>query len=104
MNPGSTENAVDDYQLLLRRSIDDDTHVLRTDARRVGDFVILLEQWTADGVMGSSAVLLTRDAGKMNDEELKGFLAGEAGLDLGETVTITRGETHTFVNFAFEMD
>ena len=90
-----------DHGLLLQRHVDEDTRMLKAGYCRVGDVPMLLERWTADGVTGLSAVLLTRDAGRMNDEELKRFLTEQADLDLSGSVTICRRDVHTFVNFGF---
>jgi hypothetical protein len=94
----------DDQQLLLQRKVEEDTHILGTNLLRIGGILTFLERWVSDGVTGSSIVLLTRDVGQMSDEELKQFLAQEPRLNLQGSVTITRRETHTFVNFGFEID
>lgn len=92
----------DDHQLLLTRNIDDDTRILRTAYLRPADIPVLLEQWSADGVMGLSAILLARDSAGLDDEALKRLLQEQAGLDLSGPVTICRRDGHTFVNFGFE--
>jgi hypothetical protein len=38
----------------------------------------------------------------MDDADLQRFLIEQAGIDLGGSVTISRREMHTYVNFAFE--
>jgi len=62
----------------------------------------LYEKWTSDGVRGSTAVFLTEDVARTDDNALKQALKG-AEIDVHDPVTITRGETHTFVNFNFEI-
>jgi len=90
-----------DHQLLLSRDVEEDTRILKAEYRRVCDVPILVERWSGDGVMGSTAVLLTRDAGRMADSELKLFLCEHAGLDMSGSVTVGRREQHLFVNFGF---
>lgn len=91
----------DDHGLLLRRHLEEDTRILKAEYRRVCDVPMLVERWSGDGVMGSTAVLLTRDAGRMGDNELKLFLCEHAGLDMSGSVTVGRREQHLFVNFGF---
>lgn len=90
-----------DHCVLLQRPIDEDTRILKADYSRAGSVPMLIERWSADGVTGLSAVLLTRDAGRMDDEELKRFLTEQADLDLSGSVTICRRDAHTFINFGF---
>jgi hypothetical protein len=91
-----------DHQRLLERNIEEDTRILHVDYRRVQDIPLLIERWSADGVTGSTAVFLTEQVAGMSDSEVQRFLEDRAGVDLAGGVTITRRETHTFVNFGFE--
>ena len=60
---------------------------------------MLLEQWSADGIRGSTALFLTEHVSTMDDAALQDFLT-EHGLDLGNAgVTIVRDDEHVFVNF-----
>jgi len=91
-----------DHELLLERNLDEDTRVLKTAFIRVAGVPILIESWAWEGYGGSTAVLLTRDAGPMSDEALKLFLTAQAHLNLAGSVTISRREVHTYVNFGFQ--
>ena len=46
----------DDHCLLLERHIDEDTRMLRADYFLVGDMPLLVENWTWEGISGSTAV------------------------------------------------
>ena len=47
-------------------------------------------------------MLLADHAATMDDEGLKRFLTNEAGIDLGDRVTVVRRDRHVFVNWGFE--
>lgn len=90
-----------DHELLLQRPIDEDTRILRATYVRVNEIPMLIESWSADGVRGSTAILLVRDVGQLTDEELQRFLTEQGGADLTGGVTISRRPAHIFVNFGF---
>jgi hypothetical protein len=91
-----------DHQRLLQRNIDDDTRILSAKSFRVDGIPILKEKWIADGVSGRSVVLLAESVSALDDVALQNFLRDQAGIDLGASVTITRNDTHVFVNYDFE--
>jgi hypothetical protein len=85
----------------LERNVEEDTRILHVAYRRVAGIPFLLEEWSADGIKGSSAVFLTEHVAQMSDSELQQWLADQR-VNLGGRVTIAREATHTFVNFGFE--
>lgn len=87
---------------LKSRNIEEDTRILSERQIFVIGIPILLERWSADGVRGSTAVLLPEHVAGMDDSAIQKFLTELAGLDLDGGVTITRRETHAFVNYSFE--
>lgn len=62
---------------------------------------LLIETWKWEAIHGSSAVFLAEHVAGMNDANLQKFLTEQARVDLSGGVTISRDETHVFVNFGF---
>ena len=92
----------DDHQKLLQRSMDEDTRIRSARYFRVDGISILLEEWRWEAISGSTAVFLTEQVAAMDDAALKEFLRGKAALDMIGGVTVSRQESHVFVNFGFE--
>jgi len=93
----------EDHRKLLERPIEEDTDVLSVRYCRVAGIPILIERWSwrFEGLQGSSAVFLNDHVAEMDDGDLQKFLTEKAGVDLDGGVTISRRDTHTFVNFGF---
>lgn len=93
----------EDHKALLQRPIEEDTDILSVRYCRVAGIPILIERWSwrFESLSGSSAVFLNQHVAGMDDSDLQRFLIEQAGVDLAGGVTISRRETHTFVNFAF---
>ena len=96
------ESKSSDQKALLQRKIEDDTKILETKLFQIGEIPLLVERWSGDGVRGNSAVFLTSHASEMTDDALRRFLTEQAGIDLSGSTTISRNDTHTFVNFGFD--
>lgn len=88
------------HERLLRRNVEDDTRILTTKYLQLTGIPVLLEEWTWEGVSGSTAIFLTDHVASMDDTALQRFLTEQAGLDLGAT-TIVRQKEHVFLNFGF---
>jgi hypothetical protein len=91
-----------DRRRLLDRPLDPDTFIRSFHFFRINGIPFLLERWNFDGIRASSAVFLSEHVAGMDDAELQAFLIEQAGVDLSGSVTISRRESHTFVNFGFE--
>jgi hypothetical protein len=61
-----------------------------------------LEKWSSDGVTGISAIFYTEHVAGMSDADLQRFLIEQAGVDLAGSITISRREKYTFLNFGFQ--
>ena len=91
-----------DRERLLQRDVEEDTKILSAKYFRADGTPFLLENWSADGIRGSTAVFLTQHVSGMDDDALQQFLKEHAGVvELGETTIVRRAE-HVFVNFGFE--
>jgi hypothetical protein len=91
----------EDRQELLQRPIESDTRILSTLYRRIDGIPFLIEVWRWEAITGSSAVFLNEHSAGMSDANLQKFVSEQAGVNLAGGVTISRRETHTFLNFGF---
>ncbi len=93
-----------DRQRLFQRHVEEDTAVLSASLLLADGVPMLLERWCADGIYGSTIVLLPEHVGALEDAELQNLVSAKTGLDLSGPVTICRRPTHIFVNFNFESE
>ena len=92
----------EDHRRLLQRPIESDTRILSTRHHRINGIPYLIETWTWEAIQGKTAVFLTEHVAGMSDANLQKFVSEQAGVDLAGGVTISRRDTHTFVNFGFQ--
>ncbi len=89
-----------EQELLLKRSIEEDTRIISTQFIEVQSHPVLLEQWSWEGITGMSAVFLTQHVAGLDDSQLLQLLESAVNTNIGST-TIKKEPVYTFVNYGF---
>ena len=93
-----------DFLTLAERTLDEDTRIRQTSYQRVNGIPVLFEKWVWEGILAHSAIFLRCDVGSWSDEQLIAFVRDQAGIDVGDQVTISRKMgSHIFVNYQFQL-
>ena len=79
------------------------TRVLSRQQFAFGGIDFVHEIWEWDGIYANSVILYSEDAKDMKDSDLKEFIRPLI-KEPESSVTITRSEKYTFINFNFEAD
>lgn len=84
---------------------DQDTRTLKTQELKIGGYNCVLEIWSWDGIHGTSFIFSTSDTHELSDDELiQLVLKSLEENDQEIQVTISRSESHDFVNVFFSDD
>jgi hypothetical protein len=80
-----------------------DTKILFRHQVKFGDYDVLYEKWTWDGITAESVIFDNNDVAELSDEEIKDDVKSSPLVQSDSDVTIKRSETgYTFVNFNFK--
>ena len=80
-----------------------DTKILFRHQVKFGNYDVLYEKWTWDGITAESVIFDNNDVAELSDEEIKDDVKSSPLVQSDSDVTIKRSETgYTFVNFNFK--
>ncbi len=83
--------------------IDEDTRILTRQECRLGDYDVLFEKWSWDGIRATTLVFCEADVAHLDNPELEAFVRASLIVNEGSQLTIKRNKNgFTFVNFNFE--
>ena len=83
--------------------VDEDTKTLFRLEAKLGEFDILYEKWSFEGVTAESFIFANEDISGMTDEEIEQEVRQSSLVKKGSQVLIKRLDAgFTFVNFNFE--
>jgi hypothetical protein len=99
----STLTTDPDFELLRSRPADEDTRIRHESYQRIGGIAVAFEEFIFGGIVGQSAIFLSRDVAGWSDERLTNFLREVAGAEVEGRVAISRRRIYTFVNFGFRI-
>ena len=83
--------------------VEKDTRVLFRQTAKFGQYDVLYEMWSWEGIKAESIIFATDDISEMTDEELEQEVRQSPLVKKDSAVTIKRLDAgFTFVNFNFE--
>lgn len=83
--------------------VDEDTRLLQTRAERLGDYPACHQQWSWDGLLGESLILVADDVAHLSEAELVDLLRATSLLTTPDSqVTYSNSDSGlVFLNFNF---
>ena len=83
--------------------VEEDTRILFRNEAKLGDYDVLYEMWSWEGISAESIIFASDDISALTDEELEQEVRKSTLLKKESAVTIKRLDSgFTFVNFNFE--
>jgi len=83
--------------------VEEDTRILFRNEAKLGDYDVLSEMWSWEGISAESIIFASDDISALTDEELEQEVRKSTLLKKESAVTIKRLDSgFTFVNFNFE--
>ena len=81
---------------------DTDTQILFHQEMQFGDKDVVYEKWIWDGITAESIIFLNEDVISLDDAALEQEVKTSSIVNVNSSVTISRQDEFTFVNFNFE--
>ena len=81
---------------------DTDTKILFRQEMQFGDKDVVYEKWIWDGISAESIIFLSDDVKSLDDVALEQEVKTSSIVNVSSSVTISRQDEFTFVNFNFE--
>ena len=81
---------------------DADTQILFRQEMLFGDKDVVYEKWIWDGITAESVIFLSDDVKALDDAALEQEVKTSSIVNVNSSVTISRQDEFTFVNFNFE--
>lgn len=83
--------------------VDEGTKIIYQHEARLGDYDVLHQMWSWDGVTAESIIFDSGDVSELSDNALEGEVRKSPIVKNDSSITLTRAESgFTFVNFNFE--
>jgi len=79
-----------------------DTEILFRKSMNFGDKNVVYEKWIWDGITAESIIFLSEDVKTLDDVEFEQEVRTSSIVTVSSSVTISRQDEFTFVNFNFE--
>jgi len=84
--------------------VEEDTCILFSHKVHFGEYEVLYQKWTWDGITAESLIFVTEDIKQMSNKELEREVKTSPLLKADTDITIKRSDSgFTFVNFNFEI-
>jgi hypothetical protein len=84
--------------------VDEDTRIRFRQKIRMGEFDVLYEKWSWEGILAESIIFADDDISGMTDEEIEQEARKSPAVKNGSEIKIKRSDAgFTFVNFNFEL-
>ena len=85
--------------------LEKDTNVLFQLNATLGDYDVLYQMWSWDGITAESFIFLSSDIADLTDDEVKTLAISSPMIKADSDLTLVRHEDgYTFVNFNFKAD
>tara|TARA_Y100000031_G_C7927290_1_gene251045 strand:- start:35 stop:316 length:282 start_codon:yes stop_codon:yes gene_type:complete len=83
---------------------DDDTVVIFREEEKLGDYDVLYEKWTWDGVSAESIIFCSGEVAELSDEEIAAEVKLSPLVDEESDLKVKRSESgYTIVSFNFKI-
>ena len=85
--------------------VEKDTRILFRKVRKLGEYDVLYEIWSWDGINAESIIFADDDVTGLEDSEIEEIVKKSKFYKKGSGITLKRAESgYTFVNFNFEVE
>ena len=82
--------------------VEEDTRILFRNEAKLGDYDVLYEMWSWEGIHAESLIFVNDDISGLSDEEIEREVRLSPLVKKGSDMTLKRLKDFTFVNFNFE--
>ena len=82
---------------------DEGIKVLFESPMKFGNKDILYQKWAMEGIVAESIVFLTDDVNHLEDEEFEEYVKSSDIVNLDSSVTMSRKDQYSFINFNFKV-
>jgi hypothetical protein len=84
--------------------VEPDTHILFRLEATLGEYDVLYEKWSWEGILGESLIFAGDDLANLNDDEIENICRTSPLLKEETDITIKRSTSnYVFINFNFEI-
>ena len=81
--------------------VDEDTRILSSEEGRIGDYDVLVQLWSWDGIMGASVIFANEDIAGVDEDEIMQMVKTSDFVNEDSSITADRSDSgYTFFNFA----
>jgi len=85
--------------------VEEDTKILFQAEATLGEYEVLYQIWSWDGIFAQSIIFVNEDVAELKDNEIEAEVRRSPLLKEGSGITLKRSESgFTFVNFNFETE
>lgn len=85
--------------------VEKDTRILFRKVRKLGEYDVLYEIWSWDGINAESVIFANDDVNGLEDSEIEELVKKYGSFKKGSGITLKREKSgYTFVNFNFEVE
>ena len=83
--------------------IEEDTRIIFQQEMKFGEYDVLYQTWTWDGISAESIIFSSEDIPELKDQEIEKQVRASPICKKGSSITIKRTDSgYTFINFNFE--
>jgi hypothetical protein len=81
--------------------VDADTRILSSEERKIGDYDVLVQLWSWDGVMGGSLIFANEDVDGLDEDEIMELVTASGFVRKDASISTDKSDSrYTFFNFA----
>ena len=85
--------------------VDADTNILFSTEANLGEYDVLYQKWSWDGIIAESVIFVSEDVAELSDAEIEAEVRTLPLVEEESQMTIKRAESgFTFANFNFEAE
>lgn len=85
--------------------VENDTKIIFQQEAKFGEYDVLYQKWSWDGLMAESVIFATEDIAALNEEQITNEVKSSPLVNTDSSITFKRDSSgYTFVNFNFNCD
>lgn len=81
--------------------VEADTKIIYSLLTNFGEIEVVYQKWYWEGIFAESLIFFNEDITHLNEEQIKEEVANSPLFKEDSSITYTKGEIYTFVNFNF---
>jgi hypothetical protein len=80
--------------------VDGDTRILSSEERKIGDYDVLIQLWSWDGIMGGSVIFANEDIAGLDEDKIMELVKKSEFVNEDASINANKSDSgYTFFNF-----